>query len=286
MKIGIFSNTEKDIDNQYQTAITKSIQRAGGIAELLHEDVLFDPLQKNDIELIICLGGDGTFLKASRKSYMYRIPVLGINMGKLGFLTEVEVDEIDYAVKRVLQGDFEVEERMILQGSIVRNGDTIYFGNALNEFVVAPGKHGHVLHVKTYMNGMYLDSYLGDGIIAASPTGSTAYSMSAGGPIVQPDTDIIIMTPICPHTLYARSFITAGNGQIQVEIDEPEAGKALLIADGVQRVEMQGGDKVTVCKSDAKMRIVKLGNTNFFETLRHKIYKREGNRHNHDAKKT
>lgn len=284
MKIGIFVNEDKDIGYKYTHILVKSIlsynvevvlpykiiiEKLSGITFLDESEIV------ENSDIIICLGGDGTFLKVARRAYKFEKPILGINLGMLGFLTEIETSEIDAAVKRLTEGNYDTQNRMMLSAIVYRDNKELYRDEALNDFVISPGYPSRMLHVKTYMNDSYLDAYPGDGIIVSSPTGSTAYSLAAGGPIVQPDTELIIMTPICPHTMYARSFITTVDGDVKVFIDEKLDRNAILIADGQQVYEMMGGDSVIVKKSLYYIKTIKLWDTNFFKVLRTKIYKRE-----------
>ncbi len=227
-------------------------------------------LQESDF--IISLGGDGTFLKAARYSYEKNIPVLGINLGNVGFLTEVEKEDIGSAIDNFLSGRYSIEERMMLEARIFRGEELIYSDCALNEVVISRSALSHILHVKTYIDGEYVGTFPGDGLIISSPTGSTGYSMSAGGPIVEPDADLMIITPVCPHILYSRSIVVSCAKTIKALIDEDYRHGAMIVADGQKGYEIRGGDYIQVTRSDKKIQFVRLQSHNFFNIFRRKIY--------------
>lgn len=280
-KIGIITNVDKDVGFTYTNLLADSIKRHGGspmMTDMLSEassagmpcgseqDMI------DSCDFLICLGGDGTFLKAARKIYMKHIPILGINLGNLGFLTEVEKNNIDTAVEQLLEGRYEIEKRMMLEAVVVRKGKDKITDVALNDVVIARGAVSRVLHVKAYINDVFVDTFPGDGLIIASPTGSTAYSLSAGGPIVEPDTEVMIMTPICPHILYSRSFITKSDSVVKAVVAEEFDYSAMVSLDGREGYELSNGDSVEVRKSGHSIDLIKIGKLNFFNILRTKIY--------------
>jgi NAD+ kinase len=165
-----------------------------------------------------------------------------------------------------------VEERMMLETSIIRDNKVIGRDTALNDIVISRGALSRILHVKTYINDVFVDMFPGDGLIVSSPTGSTAYSLSAGGPIVEPDIDLIIVSPICPHILYSRSFITAGDRKVKAVIDEAYSHKAMVTVDGQKGHEIRGGDIIEVKKSIHTIKLIRINPKNFYNILRSKIY--------------
>lgn len=282
-KIGIITNLERDTEFTYTRLLVESITRRGGTALLsdnlaLKSDIGYAAGDEehviNQSEIMVCLGGDGTFLTAARKIYKKDLPILGINLGNLGFLTEVDRSNIDFAVDQLFQGKVEIEERMMLEATIHRNGETTVKDIALNDVVIGRGAVSRILHVKTYINDVFVDSFPGDGLIISSPTGSTAYSLSAGGPIVEPDTNLMIVTPICPHILYSRSFITKSDSVIKAVVDEEFKHVAMTTLDGQESYELKGGDIIEVAKSPYSIKLVKMNPRNFFNILRAKIYYR------------
>jgi len=281
--IGIIPNEEKDIGLQYTRILSDTIRRKGGQPRLIssaakaigepdgnhsEEEVL------NGSEIVICLGGDGTFLKIARKAFKKDIPILGINLGSMGFLTEIEKNDIENAVEHLIGGDYTVEERMMLESVIMRDEAVVGKDIALNDIVISRGALSRILHVKTYINNVFVDSFPGDGLIVSTPTGSTGYTLSVGGPIVEPDLDIIIVSPICPHILYSRSFITAGNSIVKAVVDENYLHTAMVTVDGQEGYEIRGGDIIEIWKAPSTVKMIRINTRNFFNVLRTKIYYR------------
>ncbi|NTV90129.1 MAG: NAD(+)/NADH kinase, partial [Clostridiales bacterium] len=201
----------------------------------------------------------------------------GINLGNLGFLAEVDRNDIEEAVNRLINDNYSVEERMMLEVDIYRNGAKEVTEVALNDVVISRGAISRILHVKTLINDSYIDTFPGDGLIVSTPTGSTAYSLSAGGPIVEPGNDLMIITPICPHILYSRSFITAGSSEVKALLDEDFHHIAMVTIDGQEAYDIKGGDRVEVRKSRFTAKLVRINSRNFFNVLRAKIYNRGEN---------
>ena len=282
-KIGIITNRQKDKGLEFTRKVVDSILKKGGsvrlpcdIAEELQicQEQLDEDSLVEDSDIIICLGGDGTFLKAARGIYKKGIPMLGINLGSLGFLAEVERHEIDNAIDLIINDKYSVQKRIMLEATIIRDGKELAKDVALNDVVISRGALSRILHLKTYINEVFVDSFPGDGVIVSSPTGSTAYSLSAGGPIVDPDMDSIILTPICPHTLYSRSFITSGNRTVKVVVDENYSHEAMVTVDGQEGYTIIGGDIIEVKKSQYDVKMVMVNSPDFFNILRRKIYDR------------
>lgn len=283
VKIGIIANRDKDEGLTITSLLVKSI-KANGAEFVMADDLAADigeelqNLHEDEViiksDIMLCLGGDGTFLKCARKVFSKKIPILGINLGNLGFLTEVDKNEIDPAVKRLINGDFEIEERMMLDTTIIRDDKEIMNDIVLNDVVISRGWMSRILHLKTYLNNQFVDLYPGDGLIISTPTGSTAYSLSAGGPIVEPDVSLIIVTPICPHLLYSRSFITTGERVLEVLVAETNCHGAMVTVDGQNGYELMGGDKIITKKSSQYIKMIRLSDRNFFDVLRSKIYDR------------
>jgi NAD+ kinase len=282
-RIGIITNLDKDVDYTYTKLLAQSITRHGGqafMADKLAEatDMGVKCGREEDMinccDLLVCLGGDGTLLKAARGIYATEMPIMGINLGNLGFLTEVDKNNIDTAIVQLFEGNYQIEKRMMLEAAIIRKGRETITDVALNDVVIARGAEARILHIKTFINDMFVDTFPGDGLIISSPTGSTAYSLSAGGPIVEPDTNLMVVTPICPHILYSRSFITKSDSVVKAMVNEGAQHIAMVSLDGQQGHEMQGGDRVEVRKSQYSINLVKMNTMNFFNILRTKIYYR------------
>jgi len=283
IRIGIISNRDKDEGLKVTSKLVKSIKDNGAqpvLSDALAADIgeKEQNLNEDDVimqsDIMLCLGGDGTFLKCARRVFTRKIPILGVNLGNLGFLTEVDKNEIDAAIKRLVNGEYDIEERMMLETTIIRNDKEIMKDMVLNDVVISRGWMSRILHLKTYLNNQFVDLYPGDGLIISTPTGSTAYSLSAGGPIVEPDMKLIIVTPICPHLLYSRSFITTGERVLKVLVVENNCHGAMVTVDGQNGYELMGGDSIITKKSTQCLKMIRLSDRNFFDVLRSKIYDR------------
>ena len=282
-KIGIIANKDRDIGYKYTRILAETIQKKGGlpiIAETVADQIgdigisMDQEKMLDAAEVVVCLGGDGTFLQAARDVYKSGLPLLGINLGNMGFLTEVDKNDIGNAVDNLINDKFTIEDRMMLDTVIIRDGDIIASDVALNDVVISRGAISKILHVKTYINDIFVDTFPGDGLIVSSPTGSTAYSLSAGGPIVEPDIQMIIVTPICPHILFTRSFITTGDRAVRAVIEESALHSAMVTVDGQVGYEVRGGDVIETKKSSHSVKIIRINPRNFFNVLRTKIYYR------------
>ncbi len=282
-KIGIITNVDRDIDYTYTKVLAESIAKRGG--QVMMTDELSEKVSNVErcgdehgifqgCDLVVCLGGDGTFLNVARKVYMKGIPILGINLGNLGFLTEVDRNDIDLAIGQLFENKYEIEERMMLEAVIYRKGKEPIPDFALNDVVITRGAVSRIIHIKTLINDVFVDSFPGDGLIISSPTGSTAYSLSAGGPIVEPDTNLMLITPICPHILYSRSFVTKADSVIKATVDEDFHHNAMVTLDGQEGHEIKGGDYVEIRRSPYNTKLVKMNSRHFFNILRTKIYYR------------
>ena len=281
--IGVITNSDKDINFEFTKLVAGKIMELGGRVLMPHAsasklDLDVEILDENEIykksECILSLGGDGTYLKVARKAYTADVPILGINLGTLGFLTEIEKCDIDSTLHNILNDRYTIEERMMLETVIYNKTDVVAKDIALNDVVISRGELSRILHLKTYINNVYAESYPGDGIIVSSPTGSTAYSLSAGGPIVEPDLDIIIITPICPHILYSRSYITAAGRMVKVVVDENYEHSAMVTVDGQNGYEVKGGYSIEIKKAPCFVKMIKLADKNFIKILRSKFYMR------------
>ena len=227
-----------------------------------------------DVECIIVIGGDGTLLQAARDVVNRQIPLLGINMGTLGYLAEIDRSSIDGALNHLMLDEYTIEKRMMLNGKVYHKEELIAEDVALNDIVIGRDGPLHVTRFHNYVNGEFLNSYTADGIIIATATGSTGYSLSAGGPIVSPETNILIMTPVAPHTLNTRSVIFPAEDEITVEIGEGSQGceaKAVVSFDGDTNVPMRTADRVAIRRSVKDTQIIKISNISFLEVVRRKM---------------
>ncbi|SJZ85441.1 NAD(+)/NADH kinase [Selenihalanaerobacter shriftii] len=222
------------------------------------------------VDLVIVFGGDGTFLNTARKFATAELPILGVNLGSLGFLTDIELNDLKKALKNLVAGNFEVEERMMIEAEVIRDGESISKVIAINDVVITKGSFARLIELTTYIDGEYLTTYPADGVIIACPTGSTAYSLSAGGPIVNPKLKSLVITPICPHTLHARSIVTSQEEVVKIEVGADHED-VMLTVDGQEGLKLFSDDQVIIKQSNLVTKLVKLKDYNFYKILRTRL---------------
>lgn len=222
------------------------------------------------VDLIFVLGGDGTLIGLAREIAPYSIPILGINLGHLGFLSESEPDDLPDAVDRILHGDYCVEERMMLETEVRRAGEIIHHSVALNDIGIAKGSFGRMIKCHVYADDLFAGTYNGDGIIISTPTGSTAYSLSAGGPIVVPHINVMLLTPVAPHSLTARPLVLPAEGVLQVKVDATHTDIGLTI-DGQIGYPLELEDEIIIRRSSHITSLIKWKERSFFEVVRKKL---------------
>jgi NAD+ kinase len=222
------------------------------------------------VDLIIVLGGDGTILRVAREMGGSTAPLLGVNMGSLGFLTSVRADKLTSAVREILRGNYHISERQALQTTLLRGGKRKEAHRALNDVVVSRGAFSRIVRLRLSIDGELLTEYVCDGMIFATATGSTAYSLSAGGPILVPTARALIITPICPHALSNRSVIAGENSVIRCQVVSA-AGELLLTVDGQVQLRMEVGDEIEVRQSSRTVQLVTPENHSYFGVLREKL---------------
>ena len=225
-----------------------------------------------DTECIITLGGDGTLIQASRDLISLELPMMGINMGHLGYLTQVSGEEsMDPVLDALLNDSFTLEKRMMLEGSVVGAQKTVK-GIALNEIVLTRQDVLQMLHFQVYLNDTFFNEYMADGIIAATPTGSTAYNLSAGGPIVAPGAQLMLLTPICSHSISARSIVLSPEDRISIRLVKWSGGKSYsTVFDGDQGFPLHYGEKLEICRAPKYTTLIQLKNVSFLENIRQKM---------------
>lgn len=282
MRIGLIPNPEKDL--KYR----KTIQVAGEIA-ILGGTAVLDVKYKNELtmgstcvefgsydtcSLLICLGGDGTFLTAVSDYLKHETPIIGVNLGSVGFLAEIKPNDTLQALTQIFKGEYRIEKRMLLHSICYSHQGTEKMqAISMNDIVVTRGGVSRILNIDLVIDGVLVENLPGDGLIISTPTGSTAYSLSAGGPIIQPDLELILITPLNPHTLHNRSYIVAPHCNIEIIIKEYPFNP-LLTSDGVHVCTLNQLDRIKVTKSSSTMNLVKLNCSNFYEALATKIYNR------------
>ena len=272
-KFWIVTNDGKDTNHAVTEKVKELLEIAGRSCILCEKDAEKNIIRERIPDMIDCaivIGGDGSLIEVARTLWKRDVPILGINMGTLGYLTEVEVSNLAEDITQMLKGDYLYEERMMLE-SMFPNGKKDV---ALNDIVVSrKGDDLRIIYFKLFVNGELLNSYEADGIIISTPTGSTAYNMSAGGPI-EPTASLTVITPICSHALNTRSIVLSSDDEIVIEIGEGRRGnieKVLVTFDGATSVPLETGDRLTICKAKESTKIMKINKISFLEILRRKM---------------
>lgn len=249
----------------------KDVILDGKTAALVGEPIRYQKTQiATEADLVVVLGGDGTILNAARLVEEHGVPILGVNMGGLGFLTEVTVDQIYPALERVFAKDFSVDERIMLRARLHRHGEHVAHATVLNDVVVSKGTLARMVALQITVDGRLVTSLRGDGVIVSTPTGSTAYSLSAGGPIIHPSVQALILTPICPHTLTHRPLLIPSSGSLEVTLTSQGEG-AMTTFDGQVGVAMVQGDTVVIGASDHRTKLIRFPDHTYYDVLRKKL---------------
>lgn len=221
-------------------------------------------------DCIMVWGGDGTLLNCARQTASSGTPIFGVNLGRLGFLTEIDIPDLTEKMQALIAGQYTIEERMMLESTVIRQGQIVNRAVCLNDAVVAKGGFSRMVRFNVRVNGEFVGGFAADGVIVASPTGSTAYSLSAGGPIVSPEVHVLLITPICPHSLSNRPIVISPDGEVEIEV-LPCAGDVMLTMDGQYGVSLQSNDRVLIKRAPVKARFVKIKKTSFFTVLGEKL---------------
>ena len=222
-------------------------------------------------DLVIVVGGDGSMLKTARDLIDSRLPLLGINRGHLGFLTDIRPTEVDVRVPPILAGQYSLENRFLLHAEVYRNDESIGSSNAVHDVVLYPGEIARMIQFELYMDRQFVYSQRSDGLIISTPTGSTAYSLSGGGPILAPQTDTIVLVPMCPHTLTSRPIAVNKQKVIDIVISETNPHNPQLSCDGQVIISLQPGDRIQIKQYPIEMKLVHPLDYDYFEVLRSKL---------------
>lgn len=279
-KVCIISNDYKDKGLAMTTRISNFLEERGCETVLALTKWDFDTEQwtkpegiPSDAECILVLGGDGTLLQAARNSYGMNIPLLGINLGTLGFLTEVDEEHLEESLQQLLDGDYSVEDRMMLEGTVITKDGEIS-SIALNDIVVNRTGSLQIVRFDVWLNNALLKRYNADGCIVSTPTGSTGYNLSAGGPVIDPTSDAMVMTNICPHNLFNRGVVLSGNKLITIVIPGDRQGNNQQVEatfDGCFKVKLNTGDCINITMAPCTTKIIRLEPTSFMEILHKKM---------------
>lgn len=282
MKIGIFPNESKDVGLVVTRRVCDYFAEKG-IEPLLEEHLSYKISSStagrsidhilSECEMVITLGGDGTLLNVARHAAKYNVPICGVNLGNLGFMAEIEVKRLEASLDRLIRKDYEIEERMMLEAEIKTDDDVLERYLALNDFVVTSGNFSRVMSYSLTVNDSFIDVQVADGVIISTPTGSTAYSLSAGGPVISPNVNAVVITPICAHTLHARSIVVSDRDIIKIGICDKNTD-VVIAFDGQRGYKLHPGDEVTIYVAKYKTQLLRLSKYNFYDVLRSKMNER------------
>lgn len=268
-KIGIYSNPEKDPQREYLHETHRILEKTLPEAKVYE---VMDGAMKEDLDLLLVLGGDGTFLSAARLAYGTSVPLLGVNIGNVGFLTGTDLHDLEVSLKKVVEGAYTLEDRMMLQ-TILQEEKKERIFYALNDVVIHKGALGNIIHFELYVDEHFSNSYRGDGIILTTPTGSTAYNLSAGGSIMYPTVEAIGITAICPHSFGIRNLIVSTTQEIKIQAGRSNE-EYFLSMDGQVHERITGDATMVIKKAPHGCKILRLDDYDYFHVLRQKlIYK-------------
>jgi len=236
----------------------------------------FDVFEASELgkhcDLVIAIGGDGTMLMASHILCDIDVPLLGINLGHVGFLADIPADNIAHSMDEILKGHYVEDVRFLLRGQVFRDDECVHEGYAFNDIIIQKWNIARLVELETYINGAFVHTHRSDGLIVSTPTGSTAYALSGGGPVVHPSLDALLLVSICPHSLANRPIVVDGNSCIEVVIGTREIDQARLTFDGEIKLELAPGDRVRVKKKDKKIRLIHPPGHDQFHILREKLH--------------
>lgn len=277
--MGIIVNREKEGAVQYARGVIQWLEKkenrvlvTNWLGNRIHRhDLVVDKSEIGEIsDLVISLGGDGTLCRAARDFAPYEVPLLGINFGGLGFLTEIPISRYRQGLNKILADDYRTEKRLMLEANLIRNKKKIETCLALNDVVISKRGIPRIINLKTFVGGEFITTYSADGLVISTPTGSTAYSLSTGGPVVHPNLGVVILSPICAHTLAVRPLVIPETDEIDV-IVEPSSGKTLLTIDGQVVYDLKEEDIIRVKKASSQATLIRLKEKFFFRMLQTKL---------------
>ena len=242
----------------------------------LPKDIRFSRLERelHSADLVICFGGDGTILHMAKVATRHRIPILGVNIGTMGFIAELESSELQ-ELARLAIGDYTIDSRLMLDVIVKRDEEIIFHDIALNDAVITKGAVARIVHLNVHCDNMQAMEFGGDGIVISTPTGSTGYSLSAGGPIMEPDARSFLITPICAHDVVSRCMITSDKRTITVQLSHNARRNAFLSVDGGRAFKLNMGDVVSVSCSRLETKLIRLKNSSFYDVVNHKFKRYE-----------
>lgn len=262
MRLGIYTNTSKDEKLLIAKSLVDTAKQAGFNSEIVIDTIIKD----KQIDILVVVGGDGTILNICEEAAKANIPILSVNNGRMGFLTEIELFEFKDALVNISSGNFETEKRMMMQISL---NNKIF--NSLNEILVVKEKRNSISKIDIRCDGIYIDTYEGDGVIVSTPTGSTGYSLSSSGPILSPKINALVLTPLCVHSLHNRPIVFNENEVIEIDVQSRDDDNSIYIDGKEVEIGLKKGTKILVNKSDLSVKFIKIGNRNFYDKLYKKL---------------
>ena len=279
-KVGIFCKQKPNVDAKIVSKLSDWLESKSCIVYLEPDTAnlvgIAPYLSKEEVaahtDLIIVLGGDGTLLNVAGVAHQYDVPILGVNLGSLGFLTETTIENLYPTLQKVLDKKCGIENRMLLNASVLRHGKSIENFNVLNDIVINKGALARILNLKVFVDEQYMTSYRADGLIIASPTGSTAYSLSAGGPIIHPSMHALVLSPICPFALTNRPIVIPDSSIIKVQLTTRNFDEDVRITlDGQTGYTIKSGDILEAKKADIPVKLIQTPGKNYYQLLRKKL---------------
>ncbi len=277
----IYTNVDKDAGLEVTTKLVNILRITNktvyvnyhgvcGVA-LKEECIELNQIPEKKIDMIIAIGGDGTILGLAREVYQYEVPIVGINLGRIGFLAEVEVADMENILSMLDTGKYDIEERVMLRAKVKSNDKELV---ALNDVVINRGSLSRMIELEIYVDNSCVSKYYADGVIISTPTGSTAYNLAAGGPILMPDMHIMAITPVCPHSLATRPIVASCRHTINVKLKDKIENikeRPMITVDGQEGLELQGEDEVIIVREEKAIKLIRLKSVNYYDILRKKI---------------
>ena len=285
MQIAVFPNISKRrsgeivdrIFNFYRNKNVRLVMPATEARQFRKEEYGLPCVERVHVDMALSIGGDGTLIGVCRRFREHEVPVCGINLGTLGFLADIEPRELEVRLAKILSGEYIVENRLLLSGFIANELQEKFLGNAINDVVISKGGSARMLHMEIFVNNTHLTNCKADGLIVSSPTGSTAYNLSAGGPILNPNIRALIIIPICPHTFQMRPLVVSEDDEVRIKVTANSDLSVTL--DGQESFKLPPSDEVVVRKSNMTAQIVKFADKNYYDVLKAKLWGTGGDWH-------
>ncbi|MEM7466479.1 MAG: NAD(+) kinase [Pseudomonadota bacterium] len=281
-RIGIVSNLTREGADQTLTQTVQFLasrdvdivvgENAANLLPLSNTDFVSESEVSKNRDLVIAIGGDGTMLRSGKAAFLDDVPILGINLGRLGFLTDISPVQLRSALDAILSGEFEDDRRTVLSCDIIRDGAVVASAPGLNDIVIQKWNTARLITLDTSVDGQFVHSQRSDGMIVSTPTGSTAYALSGGGPIVHPELSVVVLVPICPHSLTNRPIIITDDARIEITVNTESPDQAQVTCDGETLSEVNPGDIVKIYRHPKHLRLIHPAGHDHFATLRAKLH--------------